>query len=192
MDTTGHWTLWLLARAATYVRRLHEWRLARIAKHQRETQVKAARSKKKERVAPRIEPLVAPVEPSVRAQKERQVPLFDLPTDASGLPPLGLLDEPPKSRHTVSHAALEAMSRQVELKLGDFGIEVQVVAVHPGPVITRFELQPAPVSRRAVSPVLRGIWPDRCPPPVCASSRSFRASPLSAWRSPMKSASSYA
>jgi S-DNA-T family DNA segregation ATPase FtsK/SpoIIIE len=80
----------------------------------------------------------------VRAQKERQVPLFDLPTDASGLPPLGLLDEPPKSRHSISHAALEAMSRQVELKLRDFGIEVEVVAVHPGPVVTRFELQPAP------------------------------------------------
>src|SRR5690606_22064638 len=39
---------------------------------------------------------------------------------------------------------LEKMSRLVELKLADFGIQVEVVAVQPGPVVTRFELQPAP------------------------------------------------
>jgi len=144
MDTTGRWTLWLVGRVSLGVRRLAEYRQARLARRKREAQVSVARTRKKERVPPRIEPLVAPLEPSVRAQRERQVPLFDLPTDASGLPPLGLLDEPPKSRHVISHAALEAMSRQVELKLRDFGIEVQVVAVHPGPVITRFELEPAP------------------------------------------------
>jgi DNA segregation ATPase FtsK/SpoIIIE, S-DNA-T family len=43
-----------------------------------------------------------------------------------------------------SEDALEAMSRLVELKLRDFGVEVEVVAVHPGPVVTRFELAPAP------------------------------------------------
>ncbi|MDX2312906.1 MAG: DNA translocase FtsK 4TM domain-containing protein, partial [Gammaproteobacteria bacterium] len=144
MDSTGYWTLWLVGRLGTGVRRLSEYRRIRLAKRQRETQSKVARTHKKKRALLRIEPTVAPPEPSVRAQKERQVPLFDLPTDASGLPPLALLDEPPKSRHTISHAALEAMSRQVELKLRDFGIEVEVVAVHPGPVITRFELQPAP------------------------------------------------
>jgi len=144
MDATGYWTLWLLARLAGAGRRLDEYRMARRARIKREAKVSSSKKHKKERIAPRIEPLVAPVEPSVRAQKERQVPLFDLPTDASGLPPLGLLDEPPKARHTISNAALEAMSRQVELKLRDFGIEAEVVAVHPGPVITRFELQPAP------------------------------------------------
>jgi S-DNA-T family DNA segregation ATPase FtsK/SpoIIIE len=144
IDATGYWTLWLFRQAAMAMRRLSEYRLARLAKRQRETQVNVARKRKGERAPPRIEPMLAPVEPSVRAQKERQAPLFDLPKDASGLPPLGLLDEAPKSRHTISHAALEAMSRQVELKLRDFGIEVEVVAVHPGPVITRFELKPAP------------------------------------------------
>jgi len=144
IDATGYWTLWLFGRAAAGARRLSEYRLARAAKRQREAQVKVARASKNKRAPPRIEPMLAPVEPSVRAQKERQAPLFDLPTDPSGLPPLGLLDEAQKSRHTISHAALEAMSRQVELKLRDFGIEVEVVAVHPGPVITRFELQPAP------------------------------------------------
>ncbi|MCC6715289.1 MAG: cell division protein FtsK, partial [Gammaproteobacteria bacterium] len=50
---------------------------------------------------------------------------------------------PPPAKGGYSEETLEAMSRQVELKLADFGVEAQVVAVHPGPVITRFELQPA-------------------------------------------------
>ena len=54
-----------------------------------------------------------------------------------------LLDAAPEHKAGYSEASLEAMSRLVELKLKDFGIEVEVVAVHPGPVITRFELQPA-------------------------------------------------
>ena len=76
-------------------------------------------------------------------ERERQVPLFEPPPD-SELPPLALLDNPPPRVDSYSEAALEAMSRQVELKLRDFGIEAQVVAVNPGPVVTRFELQPAP------------------------------------------------
>ena len=60
------------------------------------------------------------------------------------LPPLALLDAPKKKRKLVSDESLEAMSRQVELRLADFGIEAEVVAVHPGPVVTRYELQPAP------------------------------------------------
>ncbi|HEY9050237.1 MAG TPA: DNA translocase FtsK, partial [Gammaproteobacteria bacterium] len=67
----------------------------------------------------------------------------DEPSD-SELPPLRLLDEAIKSDKGLSTEALEALSRLVELKLNDFNIEVEVVAVHPGPVITRFELQPAP------------------------------------------------
>lgn len=61
------------------------------------------------------------------------------------LPPLDLLDLPePTVAQSYSHTTLEEMSREVEIKLRDFGVEVQVVAVHPGPVITRFELQLAP------------------------------------------------
>ena len=67
------------------------------------------------------------------------------PAPGSGtLPPLALLDEPKEKRKAVSDESLEAISRQVELKLADFGIEAEVVAVHPGPVVTRYELQPAP------------------------------------------------
>ncbi|HMB72465.1 MAG TPA: DNA translocase FtsK, partial [Gammaproteobacteria bacterium] len=68
--------------------------------------------------------------------------LFE-PPKATELPPLALLDDPPASVGGFSADALEAMSRLVELKLADFGIEAEVVGVHPGPVITRFELKPA-------------------------------------------------
>jgi S-DNA-T family DNA segregation ATPase FtsK/SpoIIIE len=95
------------------------------------------------RVKPRIEPPAPAVEKSERVEKERQVPLFDAPK-AGSLPPLQLLDDPPAREAQYSQEALEAMSRLVELKLKDFGVEVEVVAVQPGPVVTRFEMRPAP------------------------------------------------
>ena len=79
----------------------------------------------------------APVAPSKSYATKPSLP---------GLPPISLLD-PPEPRVTgrgYSPAKLEEMSREVEARLHDFGIEVQVVAVHPGPVITRFEMQLAP------------------------------------------------
>src|SRR5690625_5997346 len=82
------------------------------------------------------------ISPPVK-KKSRQQPLFKNLSPGE-LPPLDLLDEPPARRAGFSEDALKAMSRQVELKLADFGVEVEVVAVHPGPVITRFELHPAP------------------------------------------------
>ncbi len=94
------------------------------------------------RAKPRIEAPAPQPEKSERVERERQVPLF---TAKSGeLPPLQLLDDPPPRESGYSAEALEAMSRLVELKLKDFGVEVEVVAVLPGPVVTRFELRPAP------------------------------------------------
>jgi DNA segregation ATPase FtsK/SpoIIIE, S-DNA-T family len=95
------------------------------------------------RTPPRIEPAAASVEKSERVEKERQVPLFD-PPQAGELPPLSLLDDPPAREPLYSAEALEALSRLVEMKLKDFGIDAEVVAVQPGPVVTRFELRPAP------------------------------------------------
>ncbi len=85
-----------------------------------------------------------PIKTSLRAQKERQVPLFkSMPV--GDLPPISLLDPAePASKKGFSKQTLEQMSRDVEAKLKDFGVEVQVVAVHPGPVITRFEMELAP------------------------------------------------
>jgi len=92
--------------------------------------------------AVRIEPAVVEVEKSVRAEKERQVPLFSDMRDGP-LPPLALLDEPSHDVEPPSPETLEFTSRLIERKLADFGVEVKVLAAYPGPVITRFEIEPA-------------------------------------------------
>ncbi|MET0281343.1 MAG: DNA translocase FtsK 4TM domain-containing protein [Steroidobacteraceae bacterium] len=112
-------------------------------KRARQEVVKQVRSKAAPRVTPIIEQPAPVVEKSDRAQQERQVTLFD-PPKAGELPPMQLLDDPPERVTGYSAEALEAMSRLVEIKLKDFGVDVEVVAVHPGPVVTRFEMQPAP------------------------------------------------
>jgi S-DNA-T family DNA segregation ATPase FtsK/SpoIIIE len=90
----------------------------------------------------RIEPQIVAVPKSDRIEKERQVSLFtDLPD--TNLPPLSLLDDAPQSQETVSIETLEFTSRLIEKKLSDFGVEVKVVAAYPGPVITRYEIEPA-------------------------------------------------
>lgn len=79
---------------------------------------------------------------SQRTLKEKQAPLFsDLPDSA--LPPLHLLDEPDKNFEVLSKETLEFTSRLIERKLKEFGVDVNVVAAFPGPVITRYEIDPA-------------------------------------------------
>ena len=91
----------------------------------------------------RIEPQVIQVVESGRAVAERQTTLFsDLPADTQ-LPPLALLDAPPPAIETVSQETLEYTSRLIEKKLSDFGVSAKVVAAYPGPVITRYEIEPA-------------------------------------------------
>ena len=91
----------------------------------------------------RVEPQMMAVPKGERAQKEQQTPLFrDLPGD-SPLPPLSLLDEPPPVQETVGVDVLEFTSRLIEKKLSDFGVEAKVVAAFPGPVVTRYEIEPA-------------------------------------------------
>ena len=63
----------------------------------------------------------------------------------STIPPLSLLDPPEQNKQMgYSEESLEHMSRLLEEKLADFGVSVEVVEVNPGPVITRFEIKPAP------------------------------------------------
>jgi len=89
-----------------------------------------------------IEQAVLEVKQSARAVEEKQVPLFaDLPD--SPLPPLHLLDQPTHEVEVLSSDTLEFTSRLIERKLKDFGVEVTVVAAYPGPVITRYEIEPA-------------------------------------------------
>jgi S-DNA-T family DNA segregation ATPase FtsK/SpoIIIE len=132
----GVWSLDALVRA-------RDWFAGRRARAERVEVRKQDKVKRKGRAEIKIEKRV---EPSISAKEEvklAQQPLFkNLPQ--GGLPPLELLDEPPEREAGYSEETLKAMSRQVELKLADFGIEAEVVAVHPGPVVTRFELQPAP------------------------------------------------
>jgi len=92
---------------------------------------------------PRIAPTVTKIELSRRGEDAQQRDLFANLRD-NNLPSLSLLDKPVEHKAGQSKDELQAISRLVELKLLDFNIEVVVVAVHPGPVITRFELQPAP------------------------------------------------
>ena len=143
MDRIGGWTWgavgWVRARLST-ARDVAEGRERRQA---RKETVQFEQKKSATRQPPRIETPAPAVQKSERVEKERQVPLFDAPK-SNELPPLKLLDDPPAQEPSYSAEALEAMSRLVEIKLRDFGVEAEVVAVQPGPVVTRFELRPAP------------------------------------------------
>ncbi len=89
-----------------------------------------------------IEPVLVDVPQSARVVKERQKPLFtDMPD--SRLPQVDLLDAAQQQRESVAPETLEMTSRMIEKKLKDFGVEVRVVAAMPGPVITRYEIEPA-------------------------------------------------
>jgi len=142
MDRIGRWAIagvaWMIASAAW----LRDWWAGRKAIAERVEVRKRDTAKRKKRAEVRIEPRVETAPSEKETKRRSQRTLFkNLP--AGSLPPLDLLDEPPEQKPGYSTETLKAMSRQVELKLSDFGIEVEVVAVHPGPVITRFELQPA-------------------------------------------------
>jgi DNA segregation ATPase FtsK/SpoIIIE, S-DNA-T family len=146
MDATGRQTLRLVNFTRMLITRSSERLQAKAERKRREQVVGEARKKVAKREKPKIEPVREPAPPAERVQLEKQVPLFkpQLKEGNGGLPPLALLDDPPPSVGRMSDQALEAMSRQVEIKLADFGVEAIVVAVNPGPVITRFELQLAP------------------------------------------------
>lgn len=89
-----------------------------------------------------VVPQVVTVPKSDRATREKQRPLFtDMPD--SPLPPLSLLEDAPPATEAVSAETLEFTSRLIERKLADFGVSVKVLAAYPGPVITRYEIEPA-------------------------------------------------
>ncbi|MGB5448559.1 MAG: DNA translocase FtsK 4TM domain-containing protein [Woeseiaceae bacterium] len=143
MDRIGRWSLSAYEQARIRIGELRDRAEGRRQAAARQDIVKVQKELTARRAKPRIEPVLPALETSVRAEKERQVPLFD-PPEAGELPPLSLLDDPPDQKQGYSEESLEAMSRLVELKLKDFNIDVEVRSVSPGPVITRFELDPAP------------------------------------------------
>ena len=89
-----------------------------------------------------VEPALVDLPKSERVAKERQKPLFKEMPD-SKLPMVDLLDDALLRQETVAPETLEMTSRMIEKKLKDFGVEVRVVLAQPGPVITRYEIEPA-------------------------------------------------
>ena len=110
---------------------------------ERSQKIAAHVEKEKTRAPLKIKPPKTSSELSSKAEKEKQQTLFES-SETLPMPPLELLDAPvisgPKG---YSASELESLSKLLELKLADFGISAEVVAVYPGPVVTRFEIQPA-------------------------------------------------
>jgi len=117
-------------------------KLGEIAREEREFVVETEKKREERHPPLRIEPPVVEIRKSERAQKEKQAPLFEELPDTP-LPPLKLLDEARADGEQVTAETLEFTSRLIEKKLSDFGVAVKVLAAYPGPVITRYEVEPA-------------------------------------------------
>ena len=147
----GHWAELIGARFDAWfeARRekrdaVEDIRIGEQAAREREEVVKVVRVEIKEHhaVPVLVEPTQVGVPKSERVAKERQKPLFTEMRD-SQLPQVALLDAMPTNQTTVDNQTLEMTSRLIEKKLKDFGVAVRVVAAAPGPVITRYEIEPA-------------------------------------------------
>ncbi len=122
-----------------------EAKKAKAAVSERLVKVESAAKRKETKVPPVIQPVTQSKRPSPRVLREKQQKLFDDSELVGSLPQINLLDPPDKSSATgYSADSLEHLSRLLELKLQDFGISAEVTEVLPGPVVTRFEIQPAP------------------------------------------------
>jgi DNA segregation ATPase FtsK/SpoIIIE, S-DNA-T family len=117
-------------------------RVGQQALREREQTVAVERLAVEDHIPVAIERPVMEVPKSDRVAKERQKPLFTELADTK-LPQVDLLDAPPPRTESVTAESLEMTSRMIEKKLKDFGVDVQVVAASPGPVITRYEIEPA-------------------------------------------------
>ncbi len=135
--------------AFAFVEGWQDRRYGRALAERREAEVAVERKRVEENPPPpvKIEPVALEIplakKAEVRIEKERQAPLFfDAPGEA--LPPLHLLDEASHNNEDLPSAdTLEFTSRLIERKLADFGVSVQVMSAHPGPVVTRYEIEPA-------------------------------------------------
>ena len=120
----------------------HDKKVGKVVGLKREEFVDAERKRTEDRAPVEIKAPVVEIAQSERVQKEKQTALFVTDQDST-LPPLHLLDEANNTVELPSADTLDFTSRLIERKLIDFGIEVKVISAQPGPVITRFEFEPA-------------------------------------------------
>ena len=146
MEKIGKWVLALGPMLNKKKEQANEWQQARVLREEREEVRKVDAEVRAKREPVKIEPRPTPIiEKSDRAKRETQIPMFQgVNGDGSDIPPLALLDDPKPQAKGYDEQTLETLSRQIEFKLKDFRIDAQVVGAYPGPVITRFEIEPAP------------------------------------------------
>ncbi len=142
IESVGDWSERFYAFVITKLQEREDRKAGEVAVVARKEAVEDSRKKIDAREPVRIEPPRVEIPKSVRVQKEKQVPLFEELPD-SLLPPLKLLDPADENIEAISPDTLEFTSRLIEKKLLDFGVEVKVLAAYPGPVVTRFEIEPA-------------------------------------------------
>jgi S-DNA-T family DNA segregation ATPase FtsK/SpoIIIE len=141
-DAIGGWIDGRRERRAVERERAEDVRIGEMALREREKVIDEELVDEAVHAPIVIEPEVVQVVESKRVQRERQKPLFVELADTK-LPQVDLLDPAPARVETVTPESLEMTSRLIEKKLGDFGVEVRVVTAAPGPVITRYEIEPA-------------------------------------------------
>jgi DNA segregation ATPase FtsK/SpoIIIE, S-DNA-T family len=141
-DGLGAWIESIGQRRSAAREQQEDKRIGERAVKEREKVVEVERAVVEDHAPIVIEPTVVEVPKSTRVAKERQKPLFIELSDTR-LPQVDLLDAAPGRVESVPPESLEMTSRLIEKKLRDFGVEVRVVAASPGPVITRYEIEPA-------------------------------------------------
>ena len=141
-EAIGAWVESLREKRVERIERAEDVRVGEKALREREVIVDVEHRLQEDHLPIVIEASVVEVPKSARVVKERQKPLFSELADTK-LPQVDLLDAAPGRTETVSPDTLEMTSRLIEKKLKDFGVEVRVVAASPGPVITRYEIEPA-------------------------------------------------
>ncbi|MBP5988742.1 MAG: DNA translocase FtsK 4TM domain-containing protein [Piscinibacter sp.] len=141
-EAIGTWLESFREKRAERIERAEDIRLGERALREREEVVEVEHHLQEEHLPIVIEAPLPELEKSKRVAKERQKPLFTELADTK-LPQVDLLDAAPGRQESVSPETLEMTSRLIEKKLKDFGVEVRVVAASPGPVITRYEIEPA-------------------------------------------------
>ena len=187
MDRVGRWCLVAYERLRV---RIDEWKDRAKGAARLRCARRSCRARRRSKAAETAHrPVIATPEPSTRAYKERQVPLF----------------EPPPRRRTAAALAARRSAEQARLFPRSAGGDVAAGGDQapgfrhrgrgrgrciPGPVVTRFELAPAPGVKVSQIAASRRIWRARCPSSACASSRSFPASRSSVSRSRTRTGSS--